>query len=51
MIYILTWISLIVISGGLILLDRWVKKEAQTYALLGLVFVEISLILVLNFLK
>lgn len=49
--YILTWISLVFVSIGLIFLGRWVKKEAQIYVLIGLVFVEISLIVVLSTLK
>ncbi len=50
MIYIFVWISLIIVSLSLIFLDKWVKKEAQTYTLIGLIIVEISLIMVLNIL-
>ena len=49
--YILTWISLVFVSLGLIFLGRWVKKEAQIYALIGLVIVEVSLIIALSVLK
>ena len=49
--YILSWISLVFVSIGLIFLSRWVKKEAQIYVLIGLVIVEISLIIALSALK
>jgi len=49
--FILSWISLVFVSLGLIFLGRWVKKEAQIYALVGLVIVEVSLIIVLNTIK
>jgi len=48
--YILTWISLVIVSLGLIFLGKWVKKEAQIYVLIGLIIVEISLIIVLTIL-
>lgn len=48
---ILVWISLALVSISLIYLFRWVKEGAQVYALIGLVFVEITLIIVLNVLK
>lgn len=48
--YIFAWISLVLVSLGLIFLGKWVKEEAQAYALIGLVVVEISLIIVLNIL-
>lgn len=48
MIYILTLISLVIVSLGLIFLNRWVKNEAQIYALIGLVVIEVSLIMALN---
>jgi len=51
MAYTLAWISLVLISISLIYLNRWVKKETQIYALIGLVVVEISLIVVLVALK
>jgi len=51
MAYILTWISLVVVSLSLIFLGRWVKEEAQVYVLVGLVMVEISLIVVLSTLQ
>lgn len=44
------WVSLVIVSFGLIFLNKWVKKEAQTYALVGLVILEISLIMILNIL-
>lgn len=45
--HVLSWISLVLVSFGLIFLGRWVKTEAQTYALVGLLIVEVSLIVVL----
>lgn len=48
MIYILHWISLVVLSFGLIFIGRWVKEEAQVYALIGLIIVGLSLIIALN---
>jgi hypothetical protein len=45
--HILSWISLVFVSLGLIFLGKWVKEEAQIYALIGLTIVEISLIVVL----
>ncbi len=49
--YILTWVSLVIVSFGLIFLGRWVKKETQIYALIGLAIVEVSLIIALSALK
>lgn len=42
--FILVWISLVIVSVGLITLGKWVKKDAQVYALIGLIVVEIALI-------
>ena len=44
----MTWISLVIISLGLIFLSRWVKEEVKVYALIGLAVVEVSLIVVLS---
>lgn len=49
--YILAWISLVLVSFSLIFLSRWVEKKAMTYALIGLVFIEVTLIVVLGTLK
>ena len=51
MAFTLAWISLVIVSLGLIFLGRWVKEKAQIYALIGLAFVEISLIVVLANIK
>lgn len=51
MIYFLTWVSIVFVSLGLIFIGRWVKEEAQIYALIGLVIVDISLFIALNSLK
>ena len=51
MTYILVWISLLLTSLSLIYLGRWVKEYAQIYALTGLTFVVITLIVVLSTLK
>lgn len=51
MTYVLAWISLLFVSISLIFLGKWVKKEAQICALIGLVIVEISLIMALSVLK
>ncbi len=48
MTYFLTWISLVLVSLSLIYLGRWVKKESQTQALIGLVIVGVTLIVVLS---
>jgi len=46
--YFMTWISLVIVSLGLIFLGRWVKDEVKVYALIGLVVIEVSLIMVLS---
>lgn len=47
MIYVLAWISLVLISVSLVFLNKWVKEEALVYALVGLGLVEISIIFIL----
>jgi len=51
MVYILTWTSLVLISLSLVYLSKWVKEGALVWALVGLAFVEITLIMVLRILK
>jgi len=48
MTYILTWLSLVITSLGLVFIGRWVKKEAQVYVLVGLTIVVISLVMTLT---
>jgi cadmium resistance protein CadD (predicted permease) len=43
MVYTLAWISLVLVSLSLIFINRWVKEEAQLYALIGLIVIEASL--------
>jgi len=47
MTFVLSIISLILVSLSLLFLGKWVKEEAQIYALIGLAIVEVSLIVVL----
>lgn len=47
MAFILSWLSLVLVSVSLIYIGRWVRDEAQIYALFGLIFVEISFIYIL----
>jgi len=48
MLYILHWLSLVILAFGLLFIGRWVKEEAQGYALVGLLMVAVSLITALN---
>lgn len=45
--YALALISLVIVSTGLIVLNKWVKSEAQVYALIGLTFILITQIFIL----
>ncbi len=47
MIYVFTLVSLIIVSSSLIFLGKWVKRDMQIYALIGLTIIEISLIMIL----
>ena len=48
MIIFLHWLSLIILSFGIIFIGRWVKNETQVYALAGLTIVMLSLIIALD---